>query len=164
MRERLLRESKLDLAQTDEICRSAESMHAQMKIVGDVAEAEANKVDQDQKPKGDQERIPNSWKPQKNHRKQGRHGKECLKCGYQHPEKLESCPAIGQECRKCGKWNHFASRCTSKEVKATDLEDNDEAGEMYQIEVAAVKLESGNFVRFLTRHWSPVQCATIKSL
>ena len=50
-----------------------------------------------------------------------RHGKECLKCGYQHPEKLESCPAIGQECRKCGKRNHFASRCTSKEVKATDL-------------------------------------------
>ena len=50
VRKRLLRESKLDLARTDEICRSAESMHAQMKIVGDVAEAEANKVDQDQKP------------------------------------------------------------------------------------------------------------------
>jgi len=40
---------------------------------------------------------------------------------------------------KCGKRNHFASRCKSKEVKATDLED-DEAGKMYQIEVAAVKL------------------------
>ena len=158
VRERLLRESKLDLARTDEICRSAESMHAQMKIVGDVAEAEANKVDQDQKPKGDQERIPNSWKSKKNRRKQWRRGKECLKCGYQHPEKLESCPAIGQECLKCGKRNHFASRCPSKEVKATDLGDDDEAGEMYQIEVAAVKLDdsqlvtlklgSGNFVRF----------------
>ena len=158
VRERLLRESKLDLARTDEICRSAESMHAQMKIVGDVAEAEANKVDQDQKPKGDQERIPNSWKSKKNRSKQWRRGKECLKCGYQHPQKLESCPAIGQECLKCGKRNHFASRCPSKEVKATDLGDDDEAGEMYQIEVAAVKLDdsqlvtlklgSGNFVRF----------------
>ena len=59
VRERLLRESKLDLARTDEICHSAESMHAQMKIVGDVAEAEANKVDQDQKPKRDQERKKN---------------------------------------------------------------------------------------------------------
>ena len=49
------------------------------------------------------------------------------------------------------------SRCKSKEVKATDLED-EESGEMYQTEVAAVKLddsqlvtlklESGNFVRF----------------
>ena len=45
VRKRLLRESKLDLARTDEICRPAESMHAQMKIVGDVAETEANKVD-----------------------------------------------------------------------------------------------------------------------
>lgn len=77
VRERLLRESKLDLAKTDEICRSAESMYAQMKIVGDVAEAEANKVDQDQKPKGDQERIPNSWKLKKNRKNQGRRGKEC---------------------------------------------------------------------------------------
>ena len=71
VRERLLRESKLNLARTDEICRSAESMRAQMKM-GDVAKTEANTVDQDQKPKGDQERIPNSWKPQKNRRKQGR--------------------------------------------------------------------------------------------
>lgn len=87
----------------------------------------------------------------------GQRGKECEKCGYQHQENSESCPAIGQECLKCGKQNHFASRCKLKEVKATDLED-DEAGEMYQIEVAAVKLddsqlvtlklESGNFVRF----------------
>ena len=155
VRERLLRESKLDLARTDEICRSAESMHAQMKIVGDVGEAEANKVDQDQKPNSWK---PNSWKPKKNRKNQGRRGKECAKCGYQHPEKSESCPAIGQECLKCGKRNHFASRCQSKDVKATDLEDDDEAGEMYQIEVAAVKLddsqlvtlklESGNFVRF----------------
>ena len=69
VRERLLRESKLNLARTDEIYRSAESMRAQMKIVGDVAKTEANTVDQDQKPKGDQERIPNSWKPQKNRTK-----------------------------------------------------------------------------------------------
>lgn len=87
----------------------------------------------------------------------GQRGKECDKCGYQHQENSESCPAIGQRCLKCKKQNHFASRCKSKEVKATDLED-DEAGEMYQIEIAAVKLddsqlvtlklESGNFVCF----------------
>ncbi|KAL9951232.1 hypothetical protein ACROYT_G043857 [Oculina patagonica] len=37
-------------------------------------------------------------------------------------------------------------KCTSKEVKATDLEDDDEAGEMYQIEVAAVKLDDSQLV------------------
>ena len=151
VRERLLRESKLSLAKTDEICRASESMQSQMKIVGDLTEPEANKVEQ-----------PNWRKSKKTPRRrpqqgQGRRGKECEKCGYQHQENLESCPAIGQECLKCGKRNHFASRCKSKEVKATDLED-EEAGEMYQIEVAAVKLddsqlvtlklESGNFIRF----------------
>ena len=154
VRERLLRESKLSLAKTDEICRAAESMQTQMEIVGDLTEPEANKLEQ--------ERLPNFRKSKKTTRRrqqqgQGRRGRECEKCGYQHQESLESCPAIGQECLKCGKRNHFASRCKSKEVKATDLED-DETGEMYQIEVAAVKLddsqlvtlklESGNFIRF----------------
>ena len=129
-------------------------MQTQMKIVGDLTEPEANKLEQ--------ERLPNFRKSKKTTRRrqqqgQGRHGRECEKCGYQHQESSESCPAIGQECLKCGKRNHFASRCKSKEVKATNLED-DEAGEMYQIEVAAVKLddsqlvtlklESGNFIRF----------------
>ena len=129
-------------------------MQTQMKIVGDLTEPETNKLEQ--------ECLPNFRKSKKTTRRrqqqgQGWHGRECEKCGYQHQESSESCPAIGQECLKCGKRNHFASRCKSKEVKATNLED-DEAGEMYQIEVAAVKLddsqlvtlklESGNFIRF----------------
>ena len=129
-------------------------MQTQMKIVGDLTEPETNKLEQ--------ECLPNFRKSKKTTRRrqqqgQGWHGRECEKCGYQHQESLESCPTIGQECLKCGKRNHFASRCKSKEVKATNLED-DEAGEMYQIEVAAVKLddsqlvtlklESGNFIRF----------------
>ena len=125
-----------------------------MKIVGDRTELEANKLEQ--------ECLPNFLKSKKTTRRrqqqgQGRHGRDCEKCGYQHQESSESCPAIGQECLKCAKRNHFTSRCKSKEVKATDLED-DEAGEMYHIEVAAVKLDdsqlvtlkldSGNFIRF----------------
>ena len=39
VRERLLRETQLTLAKTDEICRAAESMTAQMKIVGDTPDA-----------------------------------------------------------------------------------------------------------------------------
>ena len=129
-------------------------MQTQMKIVGDRTKPETNKLEQ--------ECLPNFRKSKKTTRRrqqqgQGRHGRECEKCGYQHQESSESCPAIGQECLKCGKRNHFASRCKSKEVKATNFED-DEAGEMYQIEVAAMKLddsqlvtlklESGNFIRF----------------
>ncbi|XP_068695993.1 uncharacterized protein [Montipora foliosa] len=153
VRERLLRESDLTLAKTDEICRTAKSMKAQMKVVGDVTESETNKVDQ--------ERSFTARKSKKNTRRkqqQGQRGRECDNCGYQHMENLESCPAlVGKECLKCGKRNHFIAKCKSKEVKAADLED-EEASEMYQTDVAAMKLddsqlitlklESGNFFRF----------------
>lgn len=96
VRERLLREFDLTLAKTDEISRAAESMKAQMKVVGDVTESESNKVDQ--------ERSFNARKPKKNTRRKqqqtqrGRKWRECDNCGYQHMENLESCPAIGKEC------------------------------------------------------------------
>ena len=38
VRERLLREANLTLAKTDEICRAAESMRAQIKVVGDLVD------------------------------------------------------------------------------------------------------------------------------
>ena len=155
VRERLLRECDLTLAKTDEICRPAESMQAQMKVVADVTESETNKVDQ--------ERTFNARKPKKNTRRRqqqgqrGRNWRECDNCGYQHMENSESCPVLGKECLKCGKRNHFITKCKSKEVKVADLED-EEASEMYQTDVAAVtlddsqlitlKLGSGNFVRF----------------
>ena len=155
VRERLLRECDLTLAKTDEICRAAESMQAQMKVVADVTESETNTVDQ--------ERTFNARKPKKITRRRqqqgqrGRNWRECDNCGYQHMENSESCPALGEEYLKCGKRNHFIVKCKSKEVKAADLED-EEASEMYQTDVAAVtlydsqlitlKLGSGNFVRF----------------
>ncbi|PFX15885.1 Retrovirus-related Pol polyprotein from transposon 17.6 [Stylophora pistillata] len=126
-----------------------------MKVVGDATESETNK--------GNQECTSNARKPNKNMRRRqqqsqrGRNWRDCDNCGYQHMENLESCPALGKECLKCGKRNHFIAKCKSKEVKAANLE-NEEASEMYQTDVAAVelddsqlvtlKLESGNFVRF----------------
>ena len=44
MHERLLLESKLTLKKTDEICRAAESMLAQMKVVRDTVGTEVNNV------------------------------------------------------------------------------------------------------------------------
>ena len=34
---------------------------------------------------------------------------ECKFCSYEHAPK--QCPAYGRECRKCGKMNHFQSKC-----------------------------------------------------
>ena len=51
VRERLLRKAKLTLADTDEICHTAESMLAQMKVVDDGVMVSAVKSDQDQQQK-----------------------------------------------------------------------------------------------------------------
>lgn len=44
VRESLLQEAGLTLAKTDEICRAAESMRTQMKMVGDIGGSEMNKM------------------------------------------------------------------------------------------------------------------------
>ena len=70
--ERDLQDSKLSLAETDEICRAAESMQTQMKIVGDLTEPEANKLEQEHLPN-----LRNSKKTtrRRQQRGQGWHGK-----------------------------------------------------------------------------------------
>ena len=51
VRERLLRETKLTLEKTDEICRASESMLAQMKIVGNSEGQTVNAVNRGNKTK-----------------------------------------------------------------------------------------------------------------
>ena len=41
----------------------------------------------------------------------------CRSCGLPWPHKDGPCPAKGQKCKKCGKPNHFARMCFSKQVK-----------------------------------------------
>lgn len=117
VRGRLLRESGLTLAKTDEICRAAESMLAQMKIVKDTSETDVNSVN---KVESESLKKPNTKNHYRRHA-QGQ-GKLCERCGYQHAANPESCPARGKDCRKCGAKNHFASRC-KQEVKGTEETD-----------------------------------------
>ena len=42
-------------------------------------------------------------------KKQKKPTTECKLCSYEHAPK--QCPAYGKECRKCGKMNHFQSKC-----------------------------------------------------
>ena len=42
----------------------------------------------------------------------------CRYCGFKRKYKAnEDCPAYGQICHKCQKWNHFASVCKSRRCK-----------------------------------------------
>ena len=85
VRERLLRKSKLTLADTDEICHAAESMLAQMKVVDDGATVSAIKSDQEQQQKTTEASAD------------GRGLRECWNCGRKHERyKRELCPAFGK--------------------------------------------------------------------
>ena len=47
--------------------------------------------------------------------------KECKFCSFNHPMKKEKCPAWGKVCNKCGKMNHFESKCTRLLINQQDL-------------------------------------------
>ena len=142
VRERLLRESNLTLSKTDEICRAAESMIAQMKVVGhmDSLGASVSAVRSHQEHK--QSSIDKSH--------DNKHTRECWNCGRRHEyHQKELCPAYGKICSKCHKPNHFAAKCrggrnvnTGRSIKAVD----DDADEVFQTHVSAVRLDDSQFV------------------
>ena len=144
VRERLLRESMLTLAKTNEICHAAESMSVQMKMVEEGTESKVSAVSQDRFKKTMTEKS-----------------KECWNCGRRHEHyQKELCPAYGKTCRKCKKLNHFAVKCRGTSNKESQnvrvLEEDGE--ETFPVQVAAValddaqlvtlRLESGKYVRF----------------
>lgn len=45
-------------------------------------------------------------------------GMECARCGYKgHKSGDDKCPAIGKSCSKCGKTNHFARKCRTRNAQ-----------------------------------------------
>ena len=145
VRESLLREAKLTLSKMDEIYRAAESMRAQMKMVGEIRGAEVNKIHpEDSKREARKNKRPPRRPGQQ---VQQRKRQECNNCGFRLPENQESCPAQGRECHSCGKRNHFASR-RCQEVKTVDDCEQDEE-EMYQTdEVSTLRLDDSQLVTF----------------
>lgn len=55
-------------------------------------------------------------------------GIECGRCGYKgHRASDPKCPAKGKDCTKCGKPDHFARKCRTREMQKRDHEhSNDE--------------------------------------
>ena len=137
-RERLLRESNLTLAKTDDICHAAESMLTQLKVVDESLEAAVNAV----KPKdGAKDKATASEKRMR----------ECWNCGRKHEfHKKELCPAYGKACNKCNKMNHFAAKCRSpKSVQTVDEEVfQTQSVEHDESQFVTLKVESGNYIRF----------------
>ena len=152
VRERLLRESKLTLVKTDEICHAAESMMAQMKVVDGKhgVEIDAVETGRDAPTKG---QHPQQDQPPT---------RDCWNCGRKHAyHRKDLCSAYGKRCKKCHKLNHFAAKCRGKSVEdskvpSQSVQSVDGSRETFVVstvnlddsQCVTVKLESGNHIRF----------------
>ena len=149
--DKVLWESNLTLTKTDEICRAAESMIAQMKIVSNSVSTTVSAMKSEANKCREEEKLT------------AKSIRECGSCGRRHPfGKKELCPAYGKICNKCAKPNHFAVKCrtkgkeTGKSIRA--VEDEDDMDEVFPTQVSVlqvddsqlvtVQLQSGNYICF----------------
>lgn len=109
LRHRLLRESQtLNLTKALEMCRSEEMMKTNLDLFKRsenetlVSNEKKNGMEIDAVSKNRATRVNMKTKTQ------------CQRCGYSHGN--ANCPAMGKECKKCGKPNHFARCCRTREI------------------------------------------------
>lgn len=105
-RRRLFERCDLRLVDALAICRSQESASRDLRVIdprsgGDTEEAKMLKY---RDKKSETQKRPS-------HRTTESLG-NCTKCATSHPPR--SCPAYGQECRKCHKMNHYARCCNAR--------------------------------------------------
>ena len=154
--ERLLRETNLTLIKTYEICRAAESMTEQMRIVGQSNDATTS-VHAVRKFSGQKKCMTK----EASRSTKSETAKECWNCGRQHGRQpKELCPAFGKSCDLCGKLNHFANKCRQKRSGSTrnSVRAIGEPDEVFPVREGAtllddsqcvtLKLDSGNYIRF----------------
>jgi hypothetical protein len=102
----LLRERKLTLDKTVDICKAAENAATQSKAYREESET-VHKVNEHRKISRAEPKLNNSVKlttspPQ-----------QCRFCGFTHILLKDKCPAWGKVCKSCKGKNHFATQCTS---------------------------------------------------
>lgn len=108
VRERMLRESKIDLTRAIEICRAAEASKTQIESLSNTGEnnnaaTAVHKVGVRPKQKKKEAKTQSTIETKK---------RTCGRCGTSHPPR--SCPAYGQTCHKCKKPNHYAKCCRAR--------------------------------------------------
>ena len=110
-RARLLREKNLSLERCIEVCKAAEVADEHMKTLTD----QSGKDKEIDALKGKHYPRKNDERPRKYNGKQSTRGR----CGRGN-HGYDKCPAIGKECRKCHKKNHFMSQCRSRAKEPKD--------------------------------------------
>ena len=105
VRDRLLREKSLTLDRTLEICRANEVSSAQQKAVDKINDISVHAIGRGKHFKRrDMEKNPGRGKS-------AGWISDCKFCGREHKKSKEECPAYGEKCANCNKFNHFKIKC-----------------------------------------------------
>lgn len=137
LRDRLLRESDLDLNKTIKICKAMELAEQQIKQfepqaveLSAISKKTSKNVSSMKKQAGyNQQRAANTNEKGDADKQQSSEKRQCQRCGYTH--RYKNCPAYNKECKKCGKKGHFIKMCKlvcyvrDKNVKMVQCENDD---------------------------------------
>ncbi|XP_030587995.1 uncharacterized protein K02A2.6-like [Archocentrus centrarchus] len=142
LRERLLRESDLTLAEAVKICQAAELARCQMQtfqgpVLGE--KHQQNGVVNAVAPKRTQRSKFNDSADRNKMNNKGMFA--CKRCGEKH--EARRCPAFGKRCMKCKGLNHFTKMCFSKGKEQSvhtvqeDIDDSDNLSETFFIKTVS---------------------------
>jgi hypothetical protein len=103
LKERMLRDNTITLERAVNEIRAAEMTENHMTLIadGDKISATRHVAAVEGANKGEEKR-------------------RCRFCPYEHA--YGKCPAYGKKCKKCGAMNHFAKKCTKKDVQAVEAD------------------------------------------
>ena len=116
IREKLINEgSDLTLQKCLDIARTYELSQEQLKVIDNQASIHYVKSKRSAKrqPRGRAEQRPTTTQPIQRVLPGPAATKTCTNCGRNHSKK-DTCPARGQQCNYCLKFDHFATVCRSK--------------------------------------------------
>ena len=118
LRERLRRETQLDLESCINICRAAESSKRQARELQN-RDTETDSLDAI---RASSRQLPKRWVQSNQFSRAA-----CQNCGSKSRHSRNDCPAIGATCYKCNMINHFANVCRTKHIHSTDLRNSNTA-------------------------------------
>ena len=126
---KLPRMRDLTLNKCVDVCRSKEVTAMQMKSLAEPVDS-VNQV----KSKRTKPDKPSDVKSSLESKKIS-----CKICGYDHPLVKRKCPVWGKTCKRCNGKNHFAKKCSKKNVPVYNIESEDGLEEISVVRIQAVK-------------------------
>ena len=165
LREKFLREECISLLDTLKICESHQASRRQLQIIKAQNEEKVNisKVRSRPKDKTKNKDRNKQWSPKRDKHTSANSNsssnvsstvneanlRECKFCGTKHVWSRKKCPAYGNKCNKCGRFNHYAKQCMDSKHKAhvNAIDEYSDSGESVEY-VLGIQLKDEKNVNF----------------